>query len=82
MKLSFFLSASATSLLVAAAATDGPSLAEALKNFKNGKGIDDLGRDGVLRSLNPAHDTVIDYVQLSEGQIAQFLGELGIKTAA
>jgi hypothetical protein len=37
----------------------------------------DLGLDGVLRSLNPAHDKVLDYVQLSEAQITQLLTELG-----
>lgn len=55
------------------------SLDEALKDFKTGNGIEDLGRDGVLRSLNPAHSAVIDYVQLSELQIAQYLGELGME---
>jgi len=39
----------------------------------------DLGADGVLRSINPAHDAVIDYVQLSERQIAEFLAGMGKK---
>jgi len=37
----------------------------------------DLGRDGVLRVLNPAHDKVLDYVQLSEAQITELLAKLG-----
>jgi len=39
--------------------------------------MQDLGADGVLRSINPAHDTVIDYVQLSERQITEFLAGMG-----
>ena len=31
-----------------------------------------LGRDGVLRRLNSARDTVVDYVQLSADHIAEF----------
>jgi hypothetical protein len=58
------------------------SLTEAFKNLKSGMGIEDLGRDGVLRSLNPAYDTVIDYVQLSERQIVQYLEGLGKKPTA
>jgi hypothetical protein len=41
--------------------------------------MQDLGLNGVLRSLNPAHDTVIDYVQLSESQITEFLAHMGMK---
>jgi hypothetical protein len=39
--------------------------------------MQDLGADGVLRSINIAQDTVIDYVQLSKSQIAEFLAGLG-----
>ena len=35
-------------------------------------GIRTLGRDGVLRRLNSAQDTVTDYVQLSSSHIAEF----------
>jgi hypothetical protein len=31
-----------------------------------------LGRDGVLRNLNKARDTIIDYVQLSKDQVAEY----------
>ena len=37
----------------------------------------DLGRDGVLRSLNAAHDTVLDFVQLSGPQITEFFAKTG-----
>ena len=37
----------------------------------------DLGRDGVLRSLNAAHDTVVDFVQLSGPQITEFFAKTG-----
>jgi hypothetical protein len=50
-----------------------------LKNFKIGPGMDVLGSDGVLRSLNLAYDTVIDYVQLSERQITEYLAAVGKK---
>jgi hypothetical protein len=32
-----------------------------------------LGRDGVLRRFNSAHDTVVDYVQLSADHIAEYI---------
>jgi hypothetical protein len=31
-----------------------------------------LGRDGVLRRINSARDTVVDYVQLFTDHIAEF----------
>ncbi|KAH7392468.1 hypothetical protein DE146DRAFT_662538 [Phaeosphaeria sp. MPI-PUGE-AT-0046c] len=80
MKLSIRMSASATFMLAAAgvAATDAPqSLAEALKNFEHGGGIEYLAGDGVLRSINSAYDTVVDYVQLSELQIEEYMEKLG-----
>jgi len=42
----------------------------------------DIGADGVLRSFNAAHDTVVDYVQLSEPQIAELLLKIGSKRSA
>jgi hypothetical protein len=36
------------------------------------KGIRSLGRDGVLRRLNGARDTVLDYVQLSARHLEEF----------
>jgi hypothetical protein len=51
------------------------SLAEAFKILKSSDGVTHLGKDGVLRSLNAARDTVIDYAQLSEHQIAEFLAK-------
>ncbi|USP74929.1 hypothetical protein yc1106_02203 [Curvularia clavata] len=47
MKLTFILSAS-TTFLLAAAATDEPSLAEAFKIFKSSDGVMHLGEDRVL----------------------------------
>lgn len=38
------------------------SLAEAFKILKSSDGVTHLGEDGVLRSLNAARDTVINYV--------------------
>ncbi|KAI4678820.1 hypothetical protein J4E81_010548 [Alternaria sp. BMP 2799] len=78
MRFSIFVSASATFLLAAAApaANEDVSLDEALKNFDYGA-IMDLGRDGVLRSLNAAHDTVLDFVQLSGPQITEFFAKTG-----
>lgn len=34
-----------------------------------------LGQDGVLRRLNPAHDTVMDYVQLSPRHLAEYVAK-------
>jgi hypothetical protein len=34
-----------------------------------------LGRDGVLRRLNAAHDTVVDYVQLSPRHLSDYTAE-------
>jgi hypothetical protein len=31
-----------------------------------------LGRDGVLRSLNKARNTVVDYVKLSKDQVTEY----------
>ena len=42
----------------------------------------DIGHDGVLRSLNSARDTVLDFVQLSEPQIAELLAKVGSKRSA
>ncbi|KAI4665182.1 uncharacterized protein J4E88_010630 [Alternaria novae-zelandiae] len=76
MRFSFFVSASAAFLLAAAAPHEDVSLDEALKNFDYGAMMD-LGRDGVLRSLNAAHDTVLDFVQLSGPQITEFFAKTG-----
>ena len=32
-----------------------------------------LGKDGVVRSLNKCRDTVVDYVQLSKDQVAEYI---------
>lgn len=32
----------------------------------------DIAKDGVARSLNPAQDTVVDYIQLNERQITEY----------
>ncbi|KAH9875222.1 hypothetical protein J1614_004713 [Plenodomus biglobosus] len=81
MKLSFFLSASATFLL-AADTTGEPSLAEAFRSLKSGGGIVYPGDDGVLRSFNAALDTVVEYVQLNERQIAEYLAKYDKDLAA
>lgn len=57
------------------------SLAKAFKTLKSSDGVTHLGDDGVLRSLNAARDTVIDYVQLSKRQIAEFLAKYDKKRA-
>lgn len=57
------------------------SLAKAFKILKSSDGVTHLGEDGVLRSLNAARDTVVDYVQLSEHQIAEFLAKYDKKRA-
>ncbi|KAI4646665.1 hypothetical protein J4E93_004887 [Alternaria ventricosa] len=72
MKLSLYLSASAT-LLLATAAPDEPSLAEAMRSLEPSDGITWLADDGVLRSFNAARDTVVDYAQLNERQIAEYI---------
>jgi hypothetical protein len=78
MKLSLFLSATATFLLASAAPDEQvQSLIEALKNFNHGNGLEYLAGDGVLRSFNAARDSVVDYVQLSESQIGEYLALLG-----
>ncbi|KAH6883217.1 hypothetical protein BKA58DRAFT_448009 [Alternaria rosae] len=71
MKLSSLLSTSATFLL-AAATPDESSLAEAMRSLEPGDGITWLADDGVLLSFNAARDTVIDYAQLNERQIAEY----------
>jgi hypothetical protein len=43
-----------------------------MKGLKSRGGVKYLANDGVLRSLNPGRDTVVDYVQLNKGQIAEF----------
>ncbi|KAI4941219.1 hypothetical protein J4E91_010909 [Alternaria rosae] len=81
MRLSSLLPVGATFLLAAAAATADVSLEEALKNFNDGA-VMDIGQDGVLRSLNSARDTVLDFVQLSEPQITELLAKVGSKRSA
>jgi hypothetical protein len=49
------------------------TFAELNKSIKSGGGIKHLAKDGVLRSLNPARDTVVDYIQLDKRQIAEYL---------
>lgn len=49
------------------------SLNDVLQTLKkDGPGIRMLGRDGVLRRLNGARETVVDYVPLSASHIAEF----------
>jgi hypothetical protein len=43
-----------------------------LKTLTKSDGITVLGRDRVLRNLNKARNTVVDYVQLSKDQVAEF----------
>jgi hypothetical protein len=49
------------------------SLAEAFKMPVSKDGVTHLGENGVLRSLNAARDTVVDYVQFKERQIEEYL---------
>ncbi|KAF1828857.1 hypothetical protein BDW02DRAFT_584170 [Decorospora gaudefroyi] len=77
MRFPIFLYSSTNLLLLAAAAIGDQSLSEALKNFNFGDGLEYLAGDGVLRSFNAARDSIIDYVQLSEDQIEEYLELLG-----
>ncbi|KAH6875032.1 hypothetical protein BKA58DRAFT_437030 [Alternaria rosae] len=77
MPLTLFLFVCAILSSAAAGVPETESLDEVLKNLETGTGMLDLGRDGVLRSLNPAHDRVLNYVQLSEAQITELLAKLG-----
>lgn len=43
-----------------------------LQTLTPSDGIAVLGRDGVLRNLNKGRDTVVDYIQLSKAQVAEF----------
>lgn len=49
------------------------SLAEAMRSLEPSDGITWLADDGVLRSFNAARDTVVDYAQLNERQIAEYI---------
>jgi hypothetical protein len=49
------------------------SLAEAFKMPVRKDSVTHLGENGVLRSLNAARDTVVDYVQFKERLIEEYL---------
>ncbi|XP_014554971.1 hypothetical protein COCVIDRAFT_28017 [Bipolaris victoriae FI3] len=72
MRLSLFLSASAAFLLATATSNEG-SLSEAIKGLAKGNGVQVLGYDGVLRSLNLERTKVIDYIQLDKDQVAEYV---------
>jgi len=44
-----------------------------MRSLEPSDGITWLADDGVLRSFNAARDTVIDYAQLNERQIAEYI---------
>jgi hypothetical protein len=48
------------------------SLSELLATLTKSDGVMVLGRDGVLRSLNKARNTVVDYVKLSKDQVTEY----------
>jgi hypothetical protein len=44
-----------------------------MKSLTRGNGVEVLGYDGVLRSLNHERTKVIDYVQLDKDQVAEYV---------
>jgi len=44
-----------------------------MRSLEPSDGITWLADDGVLRSFNAARDTVVDYAQLNERQIAEYI---------
>jgi hypothetical protein len=52
--------------------TPSPALTELLVTLVKSDGIRVLGRDGVLRSLDKARTTVVDYVKLTAAQVTEY----------